>query len=97
MDNPNLYPLTNAIIERCSEAFVKVDAHNEDDPESVDCLWTEYTPDHELTEGELLTVGPFVPGGDLWSVSKESAHKFGGWATSWDMTGTVKEILDAIT
>jgi|GEM_PF-6226218 len=88
-----LYPLSKAILEYRPDLFVKVEAHDESDPESSDLLWLEYTPDDPLSEGCVICISPL---GDSWFASKDSAFKYGGWPTDWDVTGTADEVCQYI-
>jgi hypothetical protein len=90
MTTPEFYPPTKAILESRPELFVKVEAHVASDPESSDLLWLEYTPEDELSEGEVICISPF---GDSWYVSRDSAFKYGGWTTDWDTTGTADDVF----
>ena len=89
-----LYPPTQAIL--AARSFVKVEPHDEDDPESSDLLWIEYTPNDPLSEGEVLCISPLISDKNLWWAAMNSAYKFGGWPMNWAETGTSDEVIAGV-
>lgn len=94
--NENLYEISKAITSILGSRFVKVEVHDSGDPESFDLLWLESTPDDAFTEGEVLSIGPAIPNQSVWYAAIDSAHRFGGWATNWSVTGSTEEVITAV-
>jgi hypothetical protein len=87
-----LYEPANAIVVMLEHRFVKVEAHDVSDSDSADLLWLESTPEDAFSEGEVLMISPATTDQTLWFAAFDSAHRFGGWPTSWSMTGSSDEI-----
>lgn len=98
-----LYGPSSAIVKMLEGRFVKIEAHDVSDSESADLLWLESTPEDAFSEGDVLKICPATNDQALWFAALDSAYRFGGWPTSWSMTGSsdeivagVQEALDAI-
>lgn len=89
-----LWGMTTQILASHGGQFVKVEAHESDDPEGSDRLWLT-VEDSDLTEGDLITVSPLSQ--DRWHIAHDLAHKYGGWPTVWDFGGSASEVLDALS
>ena len=88
-----LYPPTRIIASMLTGRFVNVEAHDISDSESPDLLWLESTPDDALSEGKVLTINPATDDQTSWYAALDSAHKFGGWSTSWSIIGSPEKIV----
>jgi hypothetical protein len=90
------YGPTMALVAILEGRFVKVETHEVADAGSSDLLWLEFTPDDALSEGEVLCISPATNDQALWFCSLNSAHRFGGWSTLWDIAGTSAEVIAGV-
>lgn len=90
-----LYGISNQILARHRHRaeFARAEAHADDDPDSGDLLWLTVV-DEALTEGEVIRVEALSPG--CWYVAHDHAHKYGGWPTVWDVSGSEAEVTEAL-
>jgi frataxin-like iron-binding protein CyaY len=91
-----LYEPANTIVAMLERRFVKVEHHDVSDSESADMLWLESTPEDAFSEGKVLVISPATADQTLWFAALDSAHRFGGWPTSWYMTGSADEIIKGV-
>lgn len=87
-----LYVVTERLVDSHASWFLKIEAHEGDDPDGSDLLWVSVSED-EMTEGEVVMLGPLSEG--RWYVSHDHANKYGGWPTVWSVAGTLDEVLIA--
>lgn len=93
-NSAGLWTITAQILASHAQEFSKVEAHEADDREGSDCLWLS-AEDSDLTEGDLIKVSPLSQ--ERWYVAHDLAHKYGGWPTVWDFSGTETQVLDALS
>lgn len=91
-----LYEPTSAIVKMLEGRFVKIEAHDVSESEGADLLWLESTPEDAFSEGEVLTISPATNDHAVWYAALDSAYRFGGWPTSWSMTGSSEEVVAGI-
>jgi hypothetical protein len=71
-----LYGMTSEILATLPSYFMRVEAHESDDPDVEDCLWLLMV-ENDLTEGDLISIRPASQ--DRWYVAHDLAHKDGAW------------------
>jgi hypothetical protein len=89
----SLFDISTKLIAGYPNWFVKVEAHDINDPGGADLLWLALIDGHML-EGEVLHVSPLKDG--RWDAGHDLVLETGNPATLWSFDGSEDEVLHAI-